>query len=76
MGGVSAPNHQAAGGVQVSYLLAVLLPPLGCLMEGKVGIAILLLLLMCTVVGWPIASIIAVLIVLDVRKDNNNRRAT
>ena len=45
------------------YLLAILLPPLGMLSVGKVFQAILCLVLMLTLIGWPIAAIWAVLVV-------------
>jgi uncharacterized membrane protein YqaE (UPF0057 family) len=45
------------------YLLALLLPPLGMLLCGKVFQAILCLVLMLTVIGWPVASIWALLVV-------------
>jgi uncharacterized membrane protein YqaE (UPF0057 family) len=45
------------------YLLAILLPPLGMLSVGKLFQAILCLVLMLTLIGWPIAAIWAVLVV-------------
>ena len=45
------------------YLLAILLPPIGMLSVGKVFQALLCLILMFTVLGWPFASIWAVLTV-------------
>jgi uncharacterized membrane protein YqaE (UPF0057 family) len=54
------------------YLVAILLPPVGMLVAHRPVLALLCLILMLTVIGWPIAAIWAVLIV------NNyyaNRRA-
>ena len=42
------------------YLIAIILPPVPMLQQGKMGSAIVTFLLMCTVVGWPLASIWAV----------------
>src|SRR5262249_16526883 len=47
----------------VRYLIAILLPPLGLFLCGYWLQAALCLLLMCTGLGWPIASIWAVLVV-------------
>jgi len=47
----------------VRYLLALLLPPIGMLLCGKVFQAILCVLLMVTVIGWPVASIWALFVV-------------
>lgn len=43
------------------YLVAIILPPVAMFQQGKVGSTILTILLMLTVVGWPIASIWAVI---------------
>lgn len=47
------------------YAIAALLPPLGLLTVGKPGQAVLNLLLALTCVGWPIASVWALLAVLE-----------
>lgn len=55
------------------YLIAILVPPLGMLFCGKFFQAILCLILMLTILGWPIAAVWAVLVVNahleDVRTD-------
>ena len=56
------------------YLLALVLPPVGMLSVGKLGQALLCLLLMITLIGWPIASIWAVLVVQSAFADARNRR--
>jgi hypothetical protein len=56
------------------YLLAILLPPVGMLLCGKVIQAILCFVLMITVIGWPIASIWAVLVVNDHLAEKRNQR--
>jgi uncharacterized membrane protein YqaE (UPF0057 family) len=43
------------------YLVAILLPPVAMFQQGKVGSALLTLLMCVTIVGWPIASIWAVI---------------
>ena len=45
------------------YLLAIVLPPVALLSVGKPFQAILCLLLMVTVLGWPFAAIWAILVV-------------
>ena len=45
------------------YLLAILLPPLGMLSVGKPFHALLCLVLMVTLIGWPVAAIWALIIV-------------
>ena len=57
------------------YLLAIVLPPLGMLSVGKPLLAILCLLLMLTLIAWPIASIWAVLVVNGAFADARARRA-
>jgi uncharacterized membrane protein YqaE (UPF0057 family) len=58
----------------VRYLLAILLPPLGMLLCGKVLQAILCIILMMTLIGWPIASLWAVLVVHDHLAEKRNAR--
>jgi uncharacterized membrane protein YqaE (UPF0057 family) len=55
------------------YVLAILLPPLGMFFCGKVFQAILCLLLMLTVIGWPFAAVWAVLVVHDFHADRRNK---
>jgi uncharacterized membrane protein YqaE (UPF0057 family) len=56
------------------YVIAVLLPPLGMALCGKVGQAILCAILMLTCIGWPVASIWAVLVVSDYQADQRNQQ--
>ena len=56
------------------YLLAILLPPIGMLSVGKPFQALLCLLLMVTVLAWPIASIWAVLAVHSAFADRRAER--
>ena len=39
------------------YVLAILLPPLAMFLSGRVFQGLLCLVLMLTLIGWPIASI-------------------
>jgi uncharacterized membrane protein YqaE (UPF0057 family) len=56
------------------YLIAILLPPLGMLLVGKPLLALLCLLMMMTLVAWPIASIWAVLVVHSAFEDARARK--
>jgi len=58
----------------LKYLLAILVPPLGMLVAGRPLMALLCLLLMLTIVGWPIAAIWAVLVVNSAENDARMRR--
>ena len=58
----------------MKYLLAILVPPLGMLVAGRPLTALLCLLLMLTIVGWPIAAIWAVLVVNSAENDARMRR--
>ena len=68
-----APANPRKGSL-MRYLLALVLPPVGMLSVGKPGQALLCLLLMITLIGWPIASIWAVLVVHSAFADARNRR--
>ncbi|HVA84737.1 MAG TPA: YqaE/Pmp3 family membrane protein [Candidatus Saccharimonadales bacterium] len=56
------------------YLLAILLPPVAMLTVGKPFQAILCLILMVTLIAWPLAAIWAVLVVHSSFADSRNRR--
>jgi uncharacterized membrane protein YqaE (UPF0057 family) len=56
------------------YLLAILLPPIGMLSVGKPFQALLCLVLMFTILGWPFASIWAVLVVHGAFADRRTER--
>jgi uncharacterized membrane protein YqaE (UPF0057 family) len=56
------------------YLVAILLPPLGMLLVGKPLLALLCLLMMMTLLAWPIASIWAVLVVHGAFEDARARK--
>jgi len=58
----------------VKYLIAILLPPLGMLLVGRVGLALLCFLLQITILGWPLAAIWAVLVVNNAENDKRMRR--
>ena len=45
------------------YLLAILLPPIAMFTVGKPFQAMLCLVLMITLIGWPIAALWAILVV-------------
>jgi uncharacterized membrane protein YqaE (UPF0057 family) len=56
------------------YLIAILLPPLGLLLSGKVFQAILSFILMLTIIGWPVAAAWAVLVILNHDEDRRTDR--
>jgi uncharacterized membrane protein YqaE (UPF0057 family) len=60
----------------VKYLIAIVLPPLGMLLVGRVGLALLCFLLQITILGWPLAAIWAVLVVNNAEHDKRMRNAT
>ena len=53
----------------MSYILAILVPPLACILVGRPTSGVLLAVLMLTLFGWPIASILAILVVMDAKAD-------
>lgn len=59
----------------MKYLIAIILPPLGMLMVGRVGLALLCFLLQITILGWPLAAIWAVLVVNNAENDKRLRQA-
>ncbi|HUP83462.1 MAG TPA: YqaE/Pmp3 family membrane protein [Candidatus Limnocylindria bacterium] len=58
----------------MKYIIAIILPPLGMLLAGRIFLAILCLLLMLTVLGWPLAVIWALLVVNTAENDARTRR--
>ena len=58
----------------MKYVIAILLPPLGMLLVGRVGLALLCLILQLTVIGWPIAAIWALLVVNSAETESRVRR--
>lgn len=58
----------------MSYLLAIVLPPVALLMVGKPFQAALSLLLMVTLIGWIPAAIWAVLVVNGAHADARSKR--
>ena len=59
----------------MKYLIAIILPPLGMLLVGRIGLAVLCLILQLTILGWPLAAIWAVLVVNNAENDKRMRRA-
>jgi uncharacterized membrane protein YqaE (UPF0057 family) len=59
----------------VKYLIAIVLPPLGMLLVGRIGLALVCLILQLTILGWPLAAIWAVLVVNNAEHDKRMRRA-
>lgn len=56
------------------YLLAILLPPLAMLTVGKPFQAALCLVLMVTLIGWPLAAIWAILVVHSSFADSRQKK--
>jgi len=59
----------------VKYLIAIILPPLGMLLVGRVGLALVCLILQITILGWPLAAIWAVLVVNNAEHDKRLKQA-
>jgi uncharacterized membrane protein YqaE (UPF0057 family) len=59
----------------MKYIVAIVLPPLGMLLVGRVGMAIVCLILQITILGWPLAAIWAVVVVNNAENDKRMRRA-
>ena len=59
----------------MKYLIAIILPPLGMLLVGRVGLALLCFILQITLIGWPLAAIWAVLVVNNAENDKRMKRA-
>lgn len=57
----------------MKYLLAILLPPVGMLAAGRKLQALVCLVLMITLIGWPIAAIWAMLVVNSAENDKRMR---
>jgi uncharacterized membrane protein YqaE (UPF0057 family) len=47
----------------MKYVIAILFPPLGMLLAGHGVQALICLILMITIIGWPLAAIWALLVV-------------
>ena len=59
----------------MKYVLAILLPPLGLLSVGHGGQALVCLVLMLTIIGWPLAAVWALLVVNSAETESRVRRA-
>lgn len=59
----------------MKYVLAILLPPLGLLSVGRGGQALVCLVLMLTIIGWPLAAVWALLVVNSAETERRVRRA-
>lgn len=59
----------------MKYVIAILLPPLGMLLVGRVLLALICLLLMMSILGWPLAAIWAVLVVNNAEHDKRLQAA-
>jgi uncharacterized membrane protein YqaE (UPF0057 family) len=59
----------------MKYILAIIFPPLGLLLAGKPGQALLCLFLMVTIIGWPLAALWALLVVNTSETESRVRRA-
>ena len=58
----------------MKVLLAILLPPVGLLSVGRVGQAVVCLILWVTIIGWPIAALWALLVVNSAETESRVRR--
>jgi hypothetical protein len=57
------------------YVLAIFFPSLAVLLCGRLLLAILLFVLHLTVIAWPLATLLAWLIIHDHKADQRIRRA-
>ena len=58
----------------MKYLIAILVPPLGMLVVGRPLQALLCLLLMISLIGWPLAALWALLVVNSAETEKRVRR--
>ncbi|MGI8928195.1 MAG: YqaE/Pmp3 family membrane protein [Candidatus Limnocylindrales bacterium] len=58
----------------MKYVIAIIFPPLGMLLAGRAGQALVCLLLMVTLIGWPLAAIWALLVVNTAETEKRMRR--
>ena len=59
----------------MKYVLAILLPPLGLLSVGRGGQALVCLVVLLTIIGWPLAAVWALLVVNSAETERRVRRA-
>jgi uncharacterized membrane protein YqaE (UPF0057 family) len=59
----------------MKYVLAIIFPPLGMLLAGHAGQALICFILMITIIGWPLAAIWALLVVNSSETEKRVRRA-
>ena len=59
----------------MKYVIAILIPPLGMLLVGRMFQAFLCFILMITLIGWPLAAIWALLVVNSAETESRVRRA-
>ena len=64
---------QITAGERYVLLLSIILPPLAFLLRGKILTAIICLILLLTLIGWPIAAIWAVVDWYSDRADRRNK---
>ena len=58
----------------MKYVIAILFPPLGMLLAGHGGQALICFILMITIIGWPLAAIWALLVVNSSETEKRVRR--
>jgi uncharacterized membrane protein YqaE (UPF0057 family) len=58
----------------MKYVIAILFPPLGMLLAGRGFQALICLILMLTIIGWPLAAIWALLVVNSSETEKRVRR--
>ena len=58
----------------MKYVIAILFPPLGMLLAGRAMQALICLILMITIIGWPLAAIWALLVVNSSETEKRVRR--
>lgn len=58
----------------MNYLIAILLPFVATLLERRVLSSVVLFLLQITIIGWPVAVIVAWIIIADTRGKRRSDR--
>lgn len=59
----------------MDYLLAIFLPCLVLVFKGRIAVAIALFIAQCTVIGWPVATLVAWLVINEENRKRDLEKA-
>lgn len=59
----------------MDYLLAIFLPCLVLVFKGRILVAIALFIAQCTVIGWPVATLVAWLVINEENRKRDLEKA-